>query len=226
VAELDGHDHSSLSLAGNLMNEMLAESLGDQIIAQAVGPLVTVLLGGFALGFITRQFQMRDADQKLRESMALDVARVGGLFYSLVAAAMRANDSRDQQLINITKKQLEDNFPKFIVDGGVLEKRLAAYSRQCYLDWHAASDCATVLFYGIAGFAEVTVNRIVTINAKGYDGKEHSRLSEEDLRNNRHAVMDQFASQMSNINSETLRKSKNTTGRKTWVRGKTGEGAG
>jgi hypothetical protein len=206
------------------MNEILAESLKDQMLAQATGPLVTVLLGGFILGFITRQYQMRDADQKLREGMALDVARIGGLFYSLIAAAMRANDAEDQHLIDITKKQLELNFPNFIVDGGVLEKRLAAYSRQCYLDWHAASDCATALFYGIVGFPEVTVNRIVTINAKGYDGKEHSRLSEEDLRN-RHTVMDQFASEMSNINSETLRKSKNTKGRRAWARARTGEGA-
>ena len=55
----------------------------------------------------------------------------------------------------------------------------------------------------------MTTERIVRINAKGYDDKEHSRLSEEDLRD-RHKVMDQFARQMNNINPETLRKSKNT----------------
>ena len=110
------------------MHEMLAESLGNQVIAQSAGPLVTVLLGGFVLGFITRQFQIRDADQKLRESMALDVARIGGLFYSLVAAAMRAKATEDLAIINAAKKALEDNFERFIVDGGVLEKRLSAYS--------------------------------------------------------------------------------------------------
>ena len=83
------------------MNEMLAESLSDQIIVQAVGPLITVLLGGLAVGLIARQFQVREADQKLREGMALDVARIGGVFYSLVAATMRAKVTEDSGLIGI-----------------------------------------------------------------------------------------------------------------------------
>ena len=86
--------------------------------------------------------------------MALDVARIGGLFYSLVAAAMRAKATEDLAIINAAKKALEDNFERFIVEGGVLEKRLSAYSRQCYLDWHAASDCATVLYYEMSEAAE------------------------------------------------------------------------
>ncbi len=191
------------------MNKLLAESLKNQIIVQSVGPLVTVVLGGFVLFFITRQYQMRDADQKLRESLAHEVASIGGLFYSLIAAAMRAKDTEDPKLIRVTKRALEDNFGKFIVDSGVLEKRLSAYSQSCCLDWHATNDCATVLFYDIVGYPDMTMERIVRINAKGYDDKEHSRLSEEDLRD-RHKVMDQFARQMNNINPETLRKSKNT----------------
>jgi hypothetical protein len=195
------------------MNEMLAESLRDQIITQAVGPLITVLLGGFIVGLITRQFQMRDADQKLRESMALDVARVGGLFYSLAAEAMDAQATEDQELIDIAKAALQGHFRQFNLEAVILEKRLAAYSQPCYLDWHAASDCATVLYYMLTGAPETRIERIVTINEKGFEGKDHSRLSGNDLRD-QGKVMDQFAAQMSNINAETLGKSKNTTDRK------------
>ena len=49
------------------MHEMLAESLGNQVIAQSVGPLVTVLLGGFVLGFITRQFQIESRPEAQRK---------------------------------------------------------------------------------------------------------------------------------------------------------------
>jgi hypothetical protein len=195
------------------MNEMLAESLRDQILTEAVGPLITVLLGGFVLGFITRQFQMRDSDQKLRESIALDVARVGGLFYSLAAEAMDAQAMKDPELIDIANKALQEQFRQFNLEAVILEKRLAAYSGSGYLAWHAASDCATVLYYILTGTPESRIERIVTINEKGYDGKDHSRLSREELRD-QDKVMDQFAAQMSNINAETLKKSKNTIDRK------------
>jgi hypothetical protein len=203
------------------MYEVLAESLRNQIIVQAVGPLVTVFLGGIALALITRQFQIRDADQKLRESMARDVARIGGRFYSLAAAAMRANDAEDPELIGLAKKELESNFHRFIVDGGMLEKRLSAYSQLCYLSWHAASDCATVLYYILTGASEDIANRIININEMGYGGKEHSRLSRKDLRDPG-KLMDQLAMQMNSINSETLRDSKNTRRRKIRARVKTG----
>jgi hypothetical protein len=193
------------------MSGLIAESLKDQIITQAVGPLVTVVFGGFVLSFIARQYQIRDADQKLRESLAHDVASIGGLFYSLIGAAMRAQDTHDPKLIRVTTKALEANFEKFIVDSGVLEKRLSAYSESCSLNWHATNDCATVLFYDLAGYPETTMDRIFRINAKDFDNKKHSGLSEEDLHN-RHEVMDQFARQMHNITSETLKKSKNTKG--------------
>jgi hypothetical protein len=195
------------------MNEMLAESLRDQILTEAVGPLITVLLGGFVLGFITRQFQMRDSDQKLRESIALDVARVGGLFYSLAAEAIDAQAMRDPELIDIANKALQEHFRQFNLEAVILEKRLAAYSESGFLAWHAASDCATVLYYILTGTPESRIERIVTINEKGYDGKDHSRLSRKELRD-QGKVMDQFAAQMSNINAETLKKSKNAIGRK------------
>jgi hypothetical protein len=199
------------------MNEMLAESLGDQIIAQAIGPLITVLLGGFALGFIARQFQVREADQKLRESMALDVARIGGVFYSLLAAAIRAKVTQDPDLIGKRVRVLEGGFESFVVEAGILEKRLSSYSESCSLDWHAASDCATVLYYLMTEVPEPILSRITTINERGFDGKDHSRLSSQDLCN-QDLVMDQFARQMNGINSETLRKSKNAIGRRARAR--------
>jgi hypothetical protein len=194
---------------GELTNEMLAESLSDQIIVQAVGPLITVLLGGLAVGLIARQFQVREADQKLREGMALDVARIGGVFYSLVAATMRAKVTEDSGLIGIRMKALDDGFEKFIVDAAVLEKRLSAYSESCSLDWHAASDCATVLYYLMTEVPEPTLSRITTINEKGFDDKEHSRLSSRELCD-QELVMNQFARQMNGISSGALKKSKNT----------------
>lgn len=191
------------------MISVIAEPLSNQIVAQAVGPLITVIFGGLALGLITRQFQRRDADQKLRREMALDVARTGGLFCALAAAAMRAKATGDSNLIEPARLALENNFDNFIVEGGVLERRLASYALSPAEHWHAATDCATVLYYHLTDAPECTMKRIFTINENGYDGKLHSGLSGNDLRD-QGKLMDQLSREISNasagIQGESQRK--------------------
>ena len=55
------------------------------------------------------------------------------------------------------------------------------------------------------------LDRIVTINEKGYDGRQHSRLSRAELLD-KGKVMDQFARQMNHINAESLKRLKNKPG--------------
>jgi len=192
-----------------MMIGVLAEPLPNQIVVQAVGPLVTVIFGGLALGLITRQFQRRDADQKLRQEMALDVARTGGLFCALAAAVIRARATGDPGLIESARLALENHFENFIVEGGVLERRLASYALSPAEHWHAATDCATVLYYHLTDAPDSTMKRIFTINENGYGGKVHSGLPEIDLRD-QGKLMDQLNREISNasagIQGESQRK--------------------
>jgi hypothetical protein len=191
------------------MTGVLAEPLPNQIVVQAVGPLVTVIFGGFALSFITRQFQKRDADQKLRREMALEVARTGGLFCALAAAVMRAKATGDSALIEPARLALANHFDNFIVEGGVLERRLASYALSPAEHWHAATDCATVLYYHLTDAPDSTMKRIFAINENGYGGKIHSGLSGNDLRD-QGKLMDQLNQEISNaaagIQGESQRK--------------------
>jgi hypothetical protein len=172
--------------------------LVQRLLVAASGSLITTVVGtvgfGFFLWWLTnRATAQRAADERKRDeiSQAAQIkhdllaatAEVSATFYLAVQAYWRKikkeqlkEEDKDQARREV-EEQYRDSRKGFIV----LEARLEAYfeSDKPRETWHKMDDLLTVRYFQLKDQA---TDELLERNAKGYEGKEHSGLTVEELR--------------------------------------------
>jgi hypothetical protein len=153
-------------------------------ILQSIGPLITVLIGTLAIGFlasrITARAQQRREDQQLRHNLIVEMAEAASALYLATQRYWRARD-RDKATadqLQTLRTWLDERYHEVRVRGQALETRLgvAVQFRDAKRHWHATMDLLTVRYFQLT---DPDNNAALDRNA----GEEHSGLSSAELRN-------------------------------------------
>jgi hypothetical protein len=171
----------------------------ERLTLAIVGPLVTVILGTLIIGgliqLITNRAQNRRAkeDQKLeqrrsdnalRHELLSDMTEAASALYLAAQRYSRAKRDRSaqaQQELSDARKALYEQYHKSRTLGEILESRLSAYFEvsEPQETWHKVMDLLTVRYFRVIDRA---TPQIYEVNEKGFEGKEHSGLTVDQLK--------------------------------------------
>jgi hypothetical protein len=172
----------------------------DQVALNAVAPLVTavfgLLLAGLVINLLTRALQDRRTANQLKYDLLSQITEVAstlfhyaGLYHRARAEAT-ANPTVGTGNIIKNNKELDELRKEFLTQHAtgrtqtdVLEARLAAYFEEprVAIAWHAVRDCLTVRVYSAIGGPEKLLREVVRENSKGWEGRYHTGLAENEL---------------------------------------------
>ena len=167
----------------------------QKVVLQAVGPLVTAVVGTLIVGtfvaWITRQAQERRADSQLREErirsdnqlrlqLIAQMTDAASALYMTAQNYWRKKDRenvRGEELLE-HRRVLEKQYRESRIAGEVIERRLDAYfsTDEPRLLWHGTMDLLTVRYFNLI---DLMTDALLNDNA----GEEHSGLTVEQLRN-------------------------------------------
>lgn len=160
----------------------VAFSFERQIVLNVVGPLTTVLVGGVIVGglanTLARRAQQRRAQRELREQLVKEVTTVlAGLYMATQQFRRNVEDLKLPR--ESMHNMLTERYADARVRGTVLENQLEAYFKadEPKTLFHQIMDLLTVRYFQLM-FSYVPYRE----NAKGYQGKKHSGLTEEELK--------------------------------------------
>ena len=184
--------------------------LRDRILVATIGPVVTAVLGTGIIGFILwkisekaddnrsklenkrakaerkleRKRAQHEFEGRLRHDLLTDAITASAELYFATQHYWRVNrdggrpDGEKQE----ARKTLDEQYLKSRAAGDVLEARLEALfaTDQPTNAWHKIVDLLTVRYMQLTNQA---TDGLYKINERGFEGKEHSGLSKEDLEN-------------------------------------------
>lgn len=122
----------------------------EQILLNAIGPVVTVALGTLVIGSTVAWLQRRrEARQTLRD-LTVDMFQVAFAFYTCVEVARR---QRQYHEVETPAQDLDAAYQEFVVAGRSIEARLRVASphQESQVNtrwlWHCVLDLLTCLFF-------------------------------------------------------------------------------
>lgn len=162
---------------------MAALPFEQVLIIQAVGPLITVLLGTMIVGpvvaWITASSQRRREDHQLREGLIVSMTEIASAMYLATQRYWRARDRqklRGQKLIDM-EEWLGEQYHLNRIRGEALEVRLRTIFRSdaARRHWHATMDLLTARYFQLTDPDN-------PVNFEANAGPDHSGLSAAELR--------------------------------------------
>jgi hypothetical protein len=185
------------------MTTMAGSAFWHQAGLNAVGPLVTAIVGGFivvlAVYLITTTLQARRSATELKHQLISEMTEAASTLYQYVGAYHRALEARglleersvgaelvpaqnDSELYDLRHRVL-NCYPMARVKQEVLEARLRAYffDDRVPVAWHAVRDCLLVLYNLAVGAPVKRWDLVAVQNAKGYLERYHTSLLMDQL---------------------------------------------
>lgn len=155
----------------------------QQLVLNAVGPLISVIVGSLIVGvlvqWITRRAQNRREDRQLRDQLIGRVTETASLLHFEIQRYFRAKnrERRSRKELVALQQELEQAFLTCRREGTVLENRLLAYfaSDEPRRLWHQVIDRLSVRYYFQIG---ALTPKLLAENV----GSDHSGLEVEDLK--------------------------------------------
>ncbi len=156
----------------------------EQALAvQAVGPLITILLGSLIVGpviaWITAQSQRRREDYRLREELTVAMTEIASAMYLATQRYWRARDRQrvEGEKLSDLREWLEEQYHFNRIRGEALEVRLRTMFRSdvAKWHWHATMDLLTARYFQLTDPDNLA-------NFEANSGPFHSGLSVEELR--------------------------------------------
>lgn len=162
----------------------MATPFWQQLVINAIGPLVTVIGGSLIVGLlvasVTRQAQERREQHKLRGDLVREMTESATMLHLAVGRYFRAQERDLVKAEDLAQRRdgLDDQYDTSRTRAKVLENRLRAYfaTDEPRHHWHAVIDLLTVRYYRIRA---LDTPKILRDNA----GPQHSGLSFDDLQN-------------------------------------------
>jgi hypothetical protein len=158
----------------------------DRLVVAAVGPLVTAVVGTGVIGWVILRVadstQARRAEETLRRELLSNAMNAAGSLYFALQSYRRAERDNDlsKQAKGEQRRELEHQYFDTKVQAGLLEGEIdALFGEVLATEWHRTSDLLTVRYMQLTG--NVTAH-LYESNARHYDGKEHSGLTIEELK--------------------------------------------
>ena len=170
----------------------------DQVAVNAVGPLVTAIVGlliaGLAINRYTRALQDRRIDNELKYGLISEITDTASTLYHHILmydrARAGAGDAEDSQPVDTEelrelRKKVLEQYPASRARADTLEEWLTAYFADSHvaLAWHAARDCLSVRYHNAV--RRKNWEQTCRANSKGWDNGYHTGLSAEELTNTR-----------------------------------------
>jgi hypothetical protein len=179
------------------MRTMAGSSFLRQAELNAVGPLVTAVVGGLivvlAVYLITTTLQARRSATELKHQLISEMTEAASTLYQAIGAYYRALEAlglpagfvpakNDHELLDLRNRVL-GCYPLARVSQEVLEARLRAYfaDNRVPVAWHAVRDCLLVLYNLALGGSVKRWDLVESQNAKGYQERYHTGLSVKQL---------------------------------------------
>jgi len=166
----------------------------EKVLVQAVGPLVTAVVGTLIIGtfvaWITRRAQERRADSQAKEEklraenqirlqLISQMTEAASGLYITTQSYWRKKDieKAGSEELAQHRKELDQQYRATRIVGEVIERRLEVYfsSSESKMLWHATMDLLTVRYFHLIG---LTTENLLERNAGG----EHTGLTVEQLR--------------------------------------------
>ncbi len=166
----------------------------EKVLVQAVGPLVTAVVGTLIIGtfvaWITRRAQERRADSQAKEEklraenqirlqLISQMTEAASGLYITTQSYWRKKDIEKvgSEELAQHRKELDQQYRATRIVGEVIERRLEVYfsSSESKMLWHATMDLLTVRYFHLIG---LTTENLLERNAGG----EHTGLTVEQLR--------------------------------------------
>lgn len=161
-----------------------ALSFAEQIVANLVGPALTVILGTLIIGFwanrIARNAQARREDHALRERLLTQVTEAATRLYIATQRFWRAKKREPTDQLEELREALDEQYQETRVSGMALEQLLGLHfeepepKRLC----HRVMDLLTIRYF------QLTSGATVTLREKN-KGEDHTGLSVIELKNSR-----------------------------------------
>jgi hypothetical protein len=171
----------------------------ERLTLAIVGPLVTVVLGTLIIGGLIqliasraqnkraeedRKLEQQRSDSALRHELLSDMTDAASALYLATQRYGRAKTETpalDQRELSEVRRILDEQYHKSRTRGQILESRLSAYFEESEPQetWHKTMDLLTVRYFQLVGRA---TDGLFRENEKGYNGKEHSGLTVEQLK--------------------------------------------
>lgn len=130
-----------------------------------------------------KRLQQERANSSLRYELIGAMCGTAASLYLASQAYYRASRSKDDQQRDLAPAlaKFEEQYVKSRTDGEILEARLKVYfiDEVPRVQWHRITDLLTVRYMQLTGADSDIVYKI---NAKDYEGKEHSGLTAAELR--------------------------------------------
>ncbi len=156
----------------------------QSILLEAVGPLVTILVGTVIVGsiaeLITRRAQERREDYQTRMRLIDRMTETASALYLATQRYWRGRDREqaDQARMTGLRLEMDAQYQATRVEGEVLERQLLILfsTAEPRLLWHSTMDLLTVRYFQLIKLA---TDELLKRNA----GPEHSFLAVEELKN-------------------------------------------
>lgn len=129
------------------MQEMLADSFGQQVGVAAIGAFITALLGGVAAGLIIQYAQNRREFVTVRTQLSLEMMRIGYSFYYPLIEVVRQKYYGQE----VKGAELPKRFDEFRISARIVEAKLHAYfnNQEARYMWHGVVDALSLRYYGL-----------------------------------------------------------------------------
>jgi hypothetical protein len=156
----------------------------EELLLQAVGPLVTAVVGTLIIGtfvaWITRRAQDRRADNELRLQLIGEMTEAASGLYMATQHFWRKKEREEgvsAEELAQERKELDQQYREARVAGEKIERQLQAYfeTNVPRRHWHAAIDLLTVRYFHLI---EMDTEGLRRANA----GDKHSGLTVQQLK--------------------------------------------
>jgi hypothetical protein len=169
--------------------------LSERLLVAVIGPLAGAVVGTGVIGWllwrlsnkaegerkVLEQQQARhELENKLRHELLTPLLSAAAELYLATQQYWRAKEGSRQDEKEV-RKALDAQYIKSRSTGTALEAKLEALfeTDKPALAWHKIDDLLTVRYMQLVGRA---MPRLYEVNQRDYEGKEHSGLSAEQLR--------------------------------------------
>ena len=154
--------------------------LWQLVLLQAIGPMITVLFGTWAIARIIARTQRRREEQQLRHDLIVGIAETARSLYLATQRYSRArdNDELGAEQLHALRTWLDERYRECRGRGKALQKRLEVIfgSGPARSHWDATIDLLTERYF------QLTDPKTI-VNFSANAGEEHSGLTVEALKN-------------------------------------------
>jgi hypothetical protein len=172
-----------MSLA--LVAQSTQEPFWDRILVAVAGPLIATVVGSGIVGWIilrlSERGQERRSERELRRELLAAVMKTGTALYLALQSFRRSTQdvALPVEVKMDLRRALDGQYAETRVQASFIEGELRALlGEPAATHWHKVDDLLTVRYIQLTDNAS---EKLYQINARGYEGKEHSGLSVAEL---------------------------------------------